>query len=447
MRHELITHRSRRVSLLLAWIAGCCFFMASSPIPTHAHPGHGDGSASATGYVEALKESDTSIRYYLDEAAKQPNSWSRIESAANACVERAELSGDWKYFAKAESLLTAAFHVATPGSGPLVSRARLHFTLHRFADAAADLSQAEAAVVVLPAIRAGALAVRADLAAQTGHYDEARRLAEELDRARRGPDTLHRLALLDWQTGDLVQAERRLTEADSSYTGASGQYRAWLKLQRGDFELDRGRIESALDLYRQAEELFPGWWLAYGRVARAQALAGQTESAIFAYQELIGRTGDPEFMDQLAEIYRARSDINPFARWLQKSRRLHEGRMERFPEAAIGHALSHYLRLEPDTREAARLAERNRVLRPNGEATTWLAEAYARGGRLTMAVTTIDAVLATPWRSAETWAAASLIHAAAGDEARAQEERRLALEWNPRIFEWLSWFTPGKRAP
>jgi thioredoxin-like negative regulator of GroEL len=72
------------------------------------------------------------------------------------------------------------------------------------------------------------------------------------------------------------------------------------------------------------------------------------------------------------------------------------------PETVYGHALDHFLEVEPDADTAVALAERNRDLRPNGEARTQLARAYLKAGRLAEAAAELDAVAGTAWCSAQT---------------------------------------------
>ncbi|MFN8547600.1 MAG: tetratricopeptide repeat protein [Candidatus Eisenbacteria bacterium] len=285
-------------------------------------------------------------------------------------------------------------------------------------------------------------AALADLAFERGDYPTAKKLIDRLAREDRSSTNSFRLANYEWHLGDMARADRLLAEAESLYAGPSDQYRAWFRAQRGDLALDRGRYDEALARYREAEELFSGWWANYARTARVFAQKGQREQAIFSYQDLISRTNSPEMMDALAELYAATDDSIPQKRWTEKARKLHLAREARFPEAAVGHELQHYLRLGADPREAVRLAERNRDLRPNGDAWTWLAQAYLRAGDATRAGTAIDRALTLGWKTPEALATASLIRAAEGKKAEALRLETEARAKNPDAMGLVSWLAP-----
>jgi Xaa-Pro aminopeptidase len=98
------------------------------------------------------------------------------------------------------------------------------------------------------------------------------------------------------------------------------------------------------------------------------------------YADLVARTGNPEFMDALARLLRARGEEARAQAWIAAARRVHEQRLALFPEASWGHALGHFLDFgEPEI--AVTLAEMNWRLRPNREAAQLLEAAYARAGR------------------------------------------------------------------
>jgi Flp pilus assembly protein TadD len=116
---------------------------------------------------------------------------------------------------------------------------------------------------------------------------------------------------------------------------------------------------------------------------------------------VIGRTGNPELMDAAAAILEERGEHEEARALRTRAHEGHEARIAMYPEAAYGHALGHYLEHEGDEARAVEIAERNRDVRPNGEAWTQLAQAYARAGRLEEARAAITHVRATPYRSLE----------------------------------------------
>ena len=421
-----------------------CSLLGVAPGACIAHPGHGPGGAAGNSYADALAALDVTFRSFLEDAAKQPGSWMLLESAANTCLERAHLTGSYQDFALADSLFDRAFAVAPKGSGPLLSRATFELSVHRL-DAAEALIRAKEGAAIPTANSTIAIhGARADLAFERGDYAEAKRLIDRLMKEDPGSTNLFRLANYEWHLGDSRKVDRMLARAESLYAGTSDQYRAWFRAQRGDLAVDLGNYEQALARYQEAEDLFPGWWSNYARTAHVFALQGKTEQATFAYQDLISRTNLPEMMDALAMLYQAADEAAPLARWTAKARKLHDTRTARFPEAAVGHALQHFLRLEADTKEVVRLAERNRDLRPNGEAWTWLAQAYLRDGQTAAAGTAVDRVLALGWKTPETFATASLVRKAQSRANDAAKLEREAVALNPDAMKLVAWLSPAR---
>lgn len=156
---------------------------------------------------------------------------------------------------------------------------------------------------------------------------------------------------------------------------------------------------------------------------------GHEEDARLLYIDIIDRTGNPEYMDAVADIYAARHDMINARRWTVRARAVYEERLALYPEAAGGHALDHFLQHDPA--RAVQLAEINRDARPGGEAQVKLAEAYLGVGRVDDARETIERVLATDWNTAELHVVAARIYQRAGSSARASEERQRAVLLNP----------------
>jgi hypothetical protein len=70
-------------------------------------------------------------------------------------------------------------------------------------------------------------------------------------------------------------------------------------------------------------------------------LQGHGDEAFAIYEDVLARTGDPEFMDMIARIYRDRGDLVTARAWVVRAKAGHALRLARFPEAAAGHAKHH----------------------------------------------------------------------------------------------------------
>jgi tetratricopeptide (TPR) repeat protein len=356
--------------------------------------------------------------------------WGRV---AELYLARARLSGNYDDYAKAEELVNQGFEAGKLQEyGPYMTRARLNYTLHRLDRVDADFAK----INLLPAQDKGERysrdLFRANLAFQRGQYAEAERLLLALVDFSPNIGSLSNLALFRWKSGKFDEAESLYARAIAEFEGDEAEPLAWLHLQLGLMDLDRGRWDDALAHYRDAEKALSGFWLVEEHIAEILTLKGETDAAKTMYSAIIDRTGNPEFMDAMAEIAQAQGDQAAADEWISQANEKFEAQLARFPEAAYGHALEHFLAFGKDPAKTLEMAEKNHALRPNADAKRFLAEAYLAAGRVDDAKRTIEEALATPMRSADLHATAAAVYEAAGDKARATEQRALAVAINPK---------------
>lgn len=392
----------------------------AAPAPTKQH-------------ADELARIDQEIAATTRRAEAHPQGWLVLERIAGLHLGRARLSGDYDDYAKAEAALERAFTVAGKDAGPHLTRIALNFTLHRLDRVAADLERVEKYAIKTPADRRALRELGAELAFQQGRYADARAGFEAALAAE--PDdvtNLARMALLRWKTGDFAGAEDLYGQALGKRV--EGEPAAWLHLQLGLMDLERGRHDEALAHYRDAAALLAGYWLLDEHIAEILTLQGKTDAALALYADIIARTDNPEFMDAVAGIHRAAGRTEAAAPLIARADAIYEAQLLRFPEAAYGHALEHFLEFG-DPKRAVTLAEANHRTRPNAEAKISLARAYLQAGRKDDARKAIDEALATPWNTADLHAVAAEVLTATGDAAAASEQRRLALAMNPAVLD------------
>jgi tetratricopeptide (TPR) repeat protein len=366
--------------------------------------------------------------------------WGRV---ADLYLTRARLSGDYDDYATAEAMVDKGFavsvstdlgpHTSNLESGPFMTRARLNYTLHRLDRIDPDFARESR----MPTRDGKEIYARdmfaANLAFQRGQYDEAEKLYVSLVDRMPAMSALASLALYRWKAGQFDEADVLYRRALDVYDGNETEPEAWLHLQLGLMDLDRGRYDEALAHYREGEALIVGYWLLEEHIAEILTLQGKTDEAKAMYLAIVERTGNPEFMDALAEIHQAAGETEQAAEWIAKADAKFAAQLERFPEAAYGHALEHYLAHGDDPAKALDMARKNHALRPNTDAKRFLAEALLAAGNTAEAKTIIDQALATPMRSADLHATAAAVYAAAGDTAKAEAQRAAARAINPKI--------------
>ena len=308
-------------------------------------------STEVGGTTYAAGVADLNAQVIAAEAriARQPGSWMDVERAANTHLNRGRYCDRWKDYAMADSLMARAFEIAPVGAGPFLGRARLNFTMHRFERVEADLARAESQLLLSPRVHSEIDALRADVALEQGRFDVALAAYRRGVDAQRNFDSLARLAGGFARTGALDEADATYAQAAAALPRSATKERAWVSLHRGLVALQDKDLDRALHHYRDARRQFSGWWLADEHIAEALALQGHDDRALAIYQNVLARTGDPEFMDAMARIYRHRGDEVNAIRWIALARKGHAARLARFPEAAAGHAKQHVKDFGPIT--------------------------------------------------------------------------------------------------
>lgn len=355
------------------------------------------GAAAAepvTGYEAELGKIRGEIAA-LGDVFQGPADLEKVSKFAFLKYRYASLTADFADFAAAESALDGAIRAVGPSEDLLLLKANFDFKLHRLGRTKEDLEKVPD-LADGPQVRA----LRADLDFQEGRYAEARKGYEEALRKKRTWDNLCRLAYLESKTGNMATAERLYVEAQDEITAKEMRSYAWVELQRGLLDLDRGRDEEALAHYRRSDRAYSGYWLIEEHIAEVLDRLGRPAEAVALYREIIRRTGNPEFVSALAAIA-GRRDRAEAAALYAEAERLFEGQSRLYPEAAIGHYLKHLID-RPDTDpKLLEMAERNVALRPNAESKLLLARACLKLNQPARARALVGEILETPWRTPE----------------------------------------------
>lgn len=341
-------------------------------------------------------------------------------------TERAKLTGGYEDYARAEALLARLETQFGNSDRVCLAKARLHYTLHR-------LAQAKQVLDGCPRL-AGTpedLGLRADIAFYTGRYKDAgiiyRTLVDQLGT----PQAYIQLAMYSAKTGAPGEATAFLEAAEKRYHGGSAVMQSWLALQRGLIELDRGRYDEARALYALADERMPGYWLNEEHAAEIAALKGDAAGAKRIYEDVVRKTGGaPEFLDALGGLEADAGNAKAAKAHFDRAEAIYAERFERFPEASAGHALDHYLDDAPQPAKALALAEANYRNRPFGDAAVGLAKALLLNARSREAVRLLEDHIARGWNTAEIHWTLSLAAKASGDAARARTAAQEATRRN-----------------
>ena len=259
--------------------------------------------------------------------------------------------------------------------------------------------------------------VQADLHIQHGRYQQAR---EDIDLALDTDltwDGLARLAYLAGLFGDIEAADKLYVSAQDELTAKQMHTYAWIELQRGILDFQRGRHAQALDHYNHAAKAYSGYWLIEERIAEVQGAQGNFHEAIAVYVRLYETHPRPEWAHALGDLYSLSADIPTAHSW--KLIALDGYRAS----ASVGYVYNfHYLvdlcgELPGYSEAAVQWARRDEELRSNYQTQGNLAWALYRCGQKSAARAWISKALASRVVCARLYLQAACIFAAAGEPA------------------------------
>ena len=388
-----------------------------------------------TTHAEALRQVDAQIAFARQQmAAATPDATEPFASFAALELARGQLTGDYTDFERGRLALENAFARAPAGLGPRLLRATYNMTLHRLAPIDADLTRIEHYRMPDPGDVAAATGMRGDMLFYRGDYKAAKAFYDRADAAGGGSGTKVRLATWYAKMGDSARAASYLDQAACAVSGPQQQLQGFIAMQRGSLAMDHGDWDGAQAAFERAAAIFPDFWATEFQLASVLGLKGDLPHATALLTRIAQRDHVPDAYDALAGLQRARGDFAGATRTAAVAEGLWRQRIALFPEAAYGHAVTHYLYFG-DPKVALDLAERNYRARPYAPSATVLATALLANGRAPDALRVLKPVLASGWVSADAQVAAAETYALLGQGEASDAARKQALAINPHSFD------------
>jgi tetratricopeptide (TPR) repeat protein len=242
----------------------------------------------------------------------------------------------------------------------LLRRAQVRSAAHRFAEALADLEEAERTGAEREAV--GVL--RASILVASGRGSEV--ISQLETGVARHPGFALRSAL----AGAYAAVGRR-PEADRLYVAALADLDttspfpyAWIEFARGGMWSEPGgdsiRAEAA---FARALTYLPKFVGASVHLAALEAERGDLDSARKRLERVVASTEEPEALALLGELHRATGDPLRGRQEIALARRRYESLLARYPLAFADHAAEFYLGPGTDPQRAWVLARRNLAAR------------------------------------------------------------------------------------
>ena len=379
------------------------------------------------GFHEDLLRAENEVRTLTLRRQDHPGDLQSRVRLAYRMFHRASLTGRMADLERGEAEILEAIDRFGPKEDLCLLKANLDFRLHRLAEVRRDLEMAP----LLPG-RFDARVLLADLAFQEGRYDSSRREFEELIGENPTWDVIARLAHWKGRFGEIEEADRLYEQAEDDLTAKQMLSYAWLELQRGMLDFNRGRYEEAWGHYRRAEASYPGHWHTAEHYAELFAAEGDFAQAEALLKQIIERTSKPEMQQALGELYLFTDRPEAAQPWLDRALPAYMDSVGRGGVHYLHHLADFFSDAREDPAEALRWAKQDERMRPNFLTQSALAWALYRNGRIQEALIYFDRVLDSGIRDAVLYSSAAEVFEAAGDAAASSRLADLALQINPK---------------
>jgi tetratricopeptide (TPR) repeat protein len=340
---------------------------------------------------------------------------------------RASLTGRMCDLEQTEGAILETIDRFGPKEDLCLLKANLDFRLHRLAEVRRDLQMAP-----LLSGRFEARVLLADLAFQEGRYEQSRRDFEELIGENPTWDVIARLGHWKGKFGEIDEADRLYEQAEDDLTAKQMLSYAWLELQRGMLDFNRGRYDEAWGHYRRAEASYPGHWQTTEHCAELFAAECDYAQAEALLKQIIERTSKPEIQQALGELYLFTDRPDAAQPWLDRALTAYMDSVGRGGVHYLHHLADFFADARPHPEEAVRWAEQDERMRPNFSTQAALAWALYRNGRIEEAQSYFGLLLDSGVRDAVIYSSAAEVFETAGDTVSGSLFADLALQINPK---------------
>lgn len=405
-------------SILLILFAALVLFPLASLSDRRAKP--------PTNYGLELARIQKDIAELEDKVFAPPVDIDQTLKLLQRMYHRAQLTGAPADLQSTEAAIDRALREVGPLAGLYLLKANLNFKLHRLKQADEDIAAlsrfaGDPRIVVL----------RAGIDFQQGQYEAAK--MGYLSAVEKNPtwDNLVRLAYWLGKFGDADLADRLYRQAEEDISAKEMRAYAWVELQRGLLDLNRGRYDEALAHYREAGKAYSGYWLVDEHVAELLGATRKFDAAVSLYESVIARAPLPEHYQRLGDLYLFMGKPERARPWHDKALAGYLDSVARGEVNYYHHLAGFFADVREDGAEAIKWAAKDRALRPHFATQDALAWGLYRAGRFEEARDVSREALASGVKDAHLFFHAGMIHLAAGRAEEGKELLKKAGSINP----------------
>lgn len=324
----------------------------------------------------AMREIEAELADAQARASAGPSDPRACLDLSRAVYTRSRVTGDIDEMARAVDLTRGCARLAPKSPDPLVTLAVQEQSLHRFAEARADLARARK----LGASEDRVAGIERELDWNAGKWGAAAVAIREEAANAPSTGTVARLARLEHDLGHYDEADALYLRALSLVEDTAPLPVAMIEVQKGMNLTDAGRLADAEQAFRSASERMPRYTAAKEHLAETLHRLGRDEEATALYEQITKASSDPEFFGALAALYRAHGRVADADALRAKATQGYDALLAKYPEAMAWHASEYFAGEGADKVRARSLLQKNVELRPNPEALEALARAEREAG-------------------------------------------------------------------
>ncbi len=298
----------RRPQATLMLIAGLAVFSFVFSVYGHwrsASAARLSALPAATALPVDEGQNDAAARFLAYRVRQDPGNFVAYNMLAGYHLQRLRETGSLDYLDRAQRAARASLAILPPerNTGGLAALAQAEFASHEFVkarDHALRLTQLDPG-------KSGPYGTVGDALLELGDYPKAMAAFATMERlGRGGVGTETRLARLATLHGDASLAQRHYANAVAFALDLPIPPRetvAWCRWQMGETAFAVGDYAVAEKDDRDALTTFPGYFRALASLGRVQAARGDIPGAISSYEHVVNIIPDPNFIASLGDLY------------------------------------------------------------------------------------------------------------------------------------------------
>jgi len=242
--------------------------------------------------------SQTAMTRLEEGLRRNPDDTDAYAQLGMAYLQKVRETADPSLYTQAQSAFDNALERDPQQLDALVGQGILALARHDFQGA---LVWAEQARAINP-FRAQILGIMVDAQVELGQYATAVETLQKMVDLRPDLSSYSRVSYVRELYGDVDGAITAMQAAVGTAVPGSEQW-LWTQVQLGNLYFNRGDLENAVAIYRQALQQKADYAYALAGVARVQAAQGELDAAIESYATIVQRLPLPELVITLGEWY------------------------------------------------------------------------------------------------------------------------------------------------